>query len=345
MKAWQADLAIVGAAAIWGLSFIFTSWGLESLSPALFLLCRFLVALSASAALFWKCLRGIPKRTARRGLALGFLMGTGYLLQNYSINFTEVPRAAFIAALTLPAIPVVSFVLFREKVKSYNLAGILLALVGAYLLIDPSFGGVRSGDVIALLSVPMWALYLIYMSRFTEGDDDPLLTKRLLILQFAGAVPLVLLTAFVFESGILPPVHPELSKAFAPNAHFWIGLAFCAFLASIGIVFIQTACQKYTSPVQAMLCFQFEPVTATVFAWPILGQKIGLLAGAGAAIIILGVVTSELGGIMAAKKEDAAAAPGTSGTSVDLGKSGTSVDLGKSEASVDLGKSEASGDS
>ncbi|MDR1079816.1 MAG: DMT family transporter [Deltaproteobacteria bacterium] len=311
MKAWQADLAIVGAAAIWGLSFIFTSWGLESLSPALFLLCRFLVALAASAALFRKCLRGLPKRTAKRGIALGFLMGTGYLLQNYSVNFTDVPRASFIAALTLPAIPVVSFALFREKVKIYNLAGILLAVSGAYLLVNPSFEGVRSGDVIALLSVPMWALYLIYMSRFTEGEDDPLLTKRLLILQFAGAVPLVLLTAVVFESGLLPPVHPDLAKPFSPNAHFWAGLAFCAFLASIGIVFIQTACQKYTTPVQAMLCFQFEPVTATAFAWPILGQKIGLLAAAGAGIIILGVVTSELGGILAAKKENEPAATPT----------------------------------
>jgi drug/metabolite transporter (DMT)-like permease len=303
VKAWQADLAIVGAAAIWGLSFIFTRWGLEASPPATFLLCRFLVALAASAALFWKSLRGLPWKTARKGLILGFLMGAGYLLQNYSVNFTEVSRAAFIAALTLPAIPLVSFVLFREKVKGYNLLGVALALAGLYLLINPTFGGVKSGDVIALLSVPMWALYLIYMNRFTEGDDDPLLTRRLLVLQFAGAVPLVLIAAVAFESGLLPPLHPDLAKPFEPNAHFWIGLAFCAFLASIGIVFIQTACQKYTTPVQAMLCFQFEPITATVFAWPILGEAVGIMAALGAAVIILGVLTSELGGILSAKKE------------------------------------------
>ncbi|MDR1039426.1 MAG: DMT family transporter [Deltaproteobacteria bacterium] len=320
MKAWQADLAIVGAATIWGLSFIFTSWGLEASPPATFLLFRFLVALAASLALFWKCLAGLPKRTAKRGLTLGFLMGTGYLLQNYSVNFTEVPRAAFIAAMTLPAIPLVSFVLFREKVKGYNLAGILLALIGLWLLIDPSFKGVKSGDVIALLSVPMWALYLIYINRFTEGDDDPLLTKRLLVLQFAGAIPLVLLTALVFEWGLLPPVHPDLARPLAPNAHFWIGLAFCAFLASIGIVFIQTACQKYTTPIQAMLCFQFEPITATVFAWPILGQRIGLLGAVGASVIILGVLTSELGGILAAKREARPPAPAAGGSEDSPGK-------------------------
>jgi drug/metabolite transporter (DMT)-like permease len=122
----------VGAAAIWGLSFVFTRWGLESSSPALFLLCRFAVALFVSLILFYKHLKGISKKTVIRGLILGFLMGTGYLLQNYSVNFTEISRAAFIAALTLPAIPLVSFILFRERVKLYNLLGIILAVVGLY---------------------------------------------------------------------------------------------------------------------------------------------------------------------------------------------------------------------
>jgi drug/metabolite transporter (DMT)-like permease len=253
--------------------------------------------------LFGLTLRGVPKRTVKRGLILGFLMGTGYLLQNYSVNFTDVARAAFIAAMTLPAIPIVSFILFREKIKLYNLVGIILAVVGLYLLIDPSLGsfseGINAGDIIALLSVPCWALYLIYMNRFTEGEEDPLLTRRLLVLQFVGAIPLVLITFLVFESGlVLAPLHPDLAKGVNPTNHFWAGLIFCALLASILIVFIQTACQKYTTPIQAMLCFQFEPITATIAAWIILGQTIGLIAAVGAIIIILGVITSELGGIL-----------------------------------------------
>jgi drug/metabolite transporter (DMT)-like permease len=302
MKAWQADLAIVGAAAIWGLSFVFTRWGLESASPAFFLLCRFTLALLVSVILFHKYLKKVPRRTVRRGLILGFLMGTGYLLQNYSVNFTEVSRAAFIAALTLPAIPLVSYILFREKIKFYNLLGVILALVGLYLLIDPNFSdpnspGIKAGDIIALLSVPMWALYLIYINRFTEDEKDPNLTQRLLVLQFVGSIPLVLLTFLIFESGLIPPLHPDLGKGLTITGRFVIGLLFCALLASICIVFIQTACQKYTTPVQAMLCFQFEPVTATAAAWIILGEAITVMATLGACIIILGVLTSELGGI------------------------------------------------
>jgi|GEM_PF-2726138 Permeases of the drug/metabolite transporter (DMT) superfamily len=305
MKVWQADLAIIGAACIWGLSFIFTRWGVDDCSPAFFLLCRFGLALLVCLILFGRRLKGTPRETVRRGLILGFFMGTGYLLQTYSVNFTEVSRAAFIAAMTLPAIPIVSFLLFREKIKSYNLIGVLLALTGLYLLLDPQFSGLKSGDVIALLSVPMWALYLIYMNVYTEGEEGFDFTARLLILQFIGAIPLVLLTTLVFESGLIPPLHPDLGKSLTLSGHFVAGLLFCALLASIGIVFIQTACQKYTTPLQAMLCFQFEPVSATVAAVLILGEEVGTMGLIGAGVIIAGVLASELGGIYAARKASA----------------------------------------
>jgi drug/metabolite transporter (DMT)-like permease len=229
-------------------------------------------------------------------------MGGGYLLQNYSVNFTEVSRAAFIAALTLPAIPIVSFILFREKIKLNNLIGIILALLGLYFLLDPSFSGLRIGDILAFISVPLWALYLIYINIYTEGNDEPHLTSKLLVLQFVGAIPMVLLTAIIFESGLIPPLHPDLGKGLAFTQKFAAGLLYCAILASICIVFIQTACQKYTTPIQAMLCFQFEPITATLGAWLLLNESVGVKAAIGAGIIILGVLTSELGGLLMASR-------------------------------------------
>ena len=306
MKVWQADLAIIGAACIWGMSFIFTRWGLDDCSPALFLLCRFGLALAVSLAFFGRFLKGLDRQTVRQGLILGFFMGTGYLLQTYSVNFTDVSRAAFIAAMTLPAIPIVSFILFREKIKSHNLIGVIMALVGLYLLLDPQFSGLRSGDIIALLSVPMWALYLIYINVYTEGREGFEFTARLLILQFIGAIPLVLLTVIVFETGLIPPLHQDLGKGLTVTGHFVAGLLFCATVASIGIAFIQTACQKYTTPLQAMLCFQFEPVSATVAAVLLLGEEIGLMAAVGALVIIAGVLASELGGLWLARKGEAA---------------------------------------
>ena len=297
MKRWQADAAIIGGGALWGLSYVFTRWGLDNSPPAAFLLGRFGLALVIALALFGRCLKTASRRTVRRGLILGALMGGGYILQNYSINFTDVSRAAFITAMTLPATPLASFLLFREKLTRYNLAGVVLALAGLYLLLDPQFAGLNRGDFLAFLSVPLWALYMVYMNTFTEGETSPDFTWQLLILQFLGTVPLALLTVIIFESGwILAPLHPDLGWAVTPNGQFWAGLIFCALGASLATVFIQTACQKYTTPVQAMICFQSEPVTALAAAVIILGETVSLSAGLGAAIIISGVLTSEIGG-------------------------------------------------
>ncbi|MDR3203802.1 MAG: DMT family transporter [Deltaproteobacteria bacterium] len=304
MKVWQADLAIIGAGTIWGLAYVFTRWGLSDCSPSLFLLTRFALALFVSLLLFGRSLKGLSSTTAWRGIILGFYMGSGYLLQNYSVNFTEVSRAAFIGALTLPAIPVVSFILFREKIKLNNFIGIVLALIGLYLLLDPQFSGLNIGDLVAFLSIPFWALYLIYINVYTEGNDEPYLTERLLILQFVGAIPLVALCSIIFESGLTPALHPDLVKGLNPSGQFWAGLIYCAILASIVIVFIQTACQKHTTPVQAMICFQVEPVMATIGAFFFLNEPINLKMGIGALIIILGVLTSEIGSLLISKKEE-----------------------------------------
>ncbi len=297
MKRWQADAAIVGVGVLWGLSFIFIRWGLDNSPPAMFMLGRFSLALAVTAALFGRRLTGASPRTIRRGLILGGLMGGGCILQTYSVNFTDVSRSAFIIALTLPATPLACFLLFREKVRLHNLAGIVLALIGLYLLLDPRFTGLNVGDLLAALSVPLWALYVIYMNIFTEGEIDPNFTGQLLFLQFLGTLPLALLAVLVFESGwLLPPLHPDLGRALIPNGQFWAGLVFCALGASLATVFIQTACQKYTTPVQAIICFQSEPVTALVAAAILLGEVVSFTAGLGAAVIIGGVLTSELGG-------------------------------------------------
>jgi drug/metabolite transporter (DMT)-like permease len=304
MKIWQADLAIMLSASFWGLSYIFTRWGLVDCSPALFLCFRFGLASIGAAVICRRHFKGMSRKTVKNGLSLGLMMGAGYVLQTYSVNFTEITRAAFLTGMALPAIPLLSFLLFGEKLKKHNLVGIVLALAGLYILMDPSFSGINSGDVLGLISIPVWALYMIYMSVYTVGQKDPKVTYQLLFLQLLGAVPFALVSALIFESGLIPPIHPDLGKGLSLSSDFFLGLFCCAFLASLATVFIQTRCQKYTSAVQAMLCYQLEPVTASLAAFLILAEPMTANILLGGAIIICGVLLSEFGGIWAMKKAE-----------------------------------------
>ena len=154
-----------------------------------------------------------------------------------------------------------------------------------------------------------------YIDIFTtdmEADAD---TPKMLMLQFLGALPLLLLVVLVFESGlILKPIHPDMGRGIITHTidmpygdpeqhqvyHFgivwlFIAIAYLALLGSFVITFIQTAAQKYTTPVKAMLIFQFEPVVATISAVIIFQEAFTGLKVAGCLVIIGGVLLSELG--------------------------------------------------
>ncbi|MDR1546349.1 MAG: DMT family transporter [Deltaproteobacteria bacterium] len=303
MKVWQADLALILGGVLWGLAYIFSSRALADCPPSLFLLLRFSVATAACWLLLRRSIAKTSSKVRRQGLILGFLMGGGYILQIYSINFTEVARAAFLTCMCLLGIPILNFLIFRTVVKLHSLIGVIMATVGLYIFLDPSFTGVNVGDVLGLIAIPVWALYMIYVSVFTEGQDDAEITYQYLFWQLVGVLPLALITALVFESGwLLAPLHPDLGKALTWTRSFVGGLLFTGLAGSLVPVFLQTRSQKYTTAVQAMLCFQVEPVTATVAAFLVLGEPVFVHTVVGGAIILAAVIVSEVGGLWLAKR-------------------------------------------
>ncbi|MDR2301351.1 MAG: DMT family transporter [Deltaproteobacteria bacterium] len=298
MKNWQADLLIMLAASIWGFSYISSRWGLMTCSPALFLVLRFSVAALAVYPFIQASLKKGNNRLRLEGFILGLLMGGGYLLQTYSINFTTVARASFLTGMCLLAIPILNYLLFREVVKIHSLIGVIMAVIGLYIFLDPSFSGINSGDVIGIIAIPVWALYMIYMSVFTQGKTDPSVTTIFLFWQLVGVVPLAFITFIAFESGLFfAPLHPDLGKGLLVTPLFLAGLLLNALIASLVTVFLQTKAQRYTTAVQAMICFQMEPLVAIFSAWLVLDETINANTAVGGLIIIAAVLFSELGGL------------------------------------------------
>jgi drug/metabolite transporter (DMT)-like permease len=300
MKIWKADLLIMLAASIWGFSYISARWGLSSCSPALFLVLRFSIATVFVYPIIRKSLQKSTNKLRLEGLILGFLMGAGYLLQTYSINFTTVARASFLTGMCLLGIPILGYIIFRQVIKIFSLIGVIIAIIGLYIFLDPSFTGINSGDIVGLISIPVWALYMIYMSVFTENKTDPDITLIYLFWQLVGVVPLALITFLVFETQLFfRPLHPDLGRGLTVTPLFLAGLMICSILASLLTVFLQTKAQRFTTAVQAMLCFQMEPIMAIIAAYLFLGESLNAHTIVGGMIIIAAVLISELGGVWA----------------------------------------------
>ncbi|MDR0521954.1 MAG: DMT family transporter [Planctomycetaceae bacterium] len=311
MKSWQAECLIFIAAAIWGLSYVFVNEGMNFASPALFLTIRFALALLITF-FFFGCLslRTLKPKTWLRGLFLGMLFGGAYLLQTYAIKFTDIPKAAFITALVLPATPFVSLFLLKKPITVWNIAGVILAVFGVYLLVDPdlrAFTNIRAGDVIALCSVPLWAFYLNYIDIFTSEMEEDADTPKMLMLQFIGALPVLLAAVLLFESPFGINLHnDEMTKGFLWNApglwKFFLCIGFLSLLGSFVLTFLQTAAQKYTTPVKAMIIFQCEPIIATVTSVWFYNETFGIKSVCGCCVILTAVLISELGGMIFQRK-------------------------------------------
>jgi drug/metabolite transporter (DMT)-like permease len=278
------------------MAFIFARWGLETCPPGLFLFLRFSLASLVALALFGRAIWRTPKKERREGFLLGLMMGAGYILQVYSLNFTDVARASFLTSMCLLGIPILGFILFREVIRLNSLVGVIMAVIGLYIFLDPSFSGLKSGDVLGLIAIPFWALYMIYLTVYTVGKTGFQFTCQSLFWQLAWVLPPALLATILLESGLIPPLHPDLGKTLAVTPKFLIGLSFCAVVASLVTVLIHTSSQKSTTPVQAMLCLQTESIVATGAAVFMLDEPLTAHVVVGGIIILSAILVSELGG-------------------------------------------------
>ena len=66
-------------------------------------------------------------------------------------------------------------------------------------------------------------------------------------------------------------------------------------LATALAFLVQSWAQKSTTAVSTAVIFAMEPVTAAGFSWWLIGEKLSLLAIAGGALIIIGMLVAELG--------------------------------------------------
>jgi drug/metabolite transporter (DMT)-like permease len=69
-------------------------------------------------------------------------------------------------------------------------------------------------------------------------------------------------------------------------------LLYLAAVCSILVGILQVLGQKYTSASQAVLIYALEPVSAALFSFLILGERLGTIESIGAALILISVIIS-----------------------------------------------------
>jgi len=140
------------------------------------------------------------------------------------------------------------------------------------------------GDFLTLICALFFALYIIYLDIETSKHDFWIL----LFLQFITATFLGGISLFVFSAVNLEPIKVDLTQ----NLIF--AIAYTSIFATLIATALQTKYQKNVTPAKAGIIFSFEPVFSAIFAFLILGEIITNFGYLGAALIMLGLLVSEL---------------------------------------------------
>src|ERR1700679_1219709 len=284
----RADLALAVTALIWGSTFVVVKDALADVSVFVYLAVRFAMAAVVMALVFWRSVRALDKAAVWAGVQIGFFMFAGYAFQTTGLQFTSPSKAAFITGSSVVIVPLLLAVFSRRRVNQWIWAGALAALAGLYFLTVPpeGFGGLNRGDPLVFGCAVMFAVHMIFISRYIAHHS----VGALAVVQVA--------TTALFAPIALPFL--SLSNIEHPR-WIWSGtLIFAVLITSLGSTAFgfsaQTWAQQYTSPTHTAILISLEPVFAALTSWLLAREHLGGRILLGAALIFAGILLAELKG-------------------------------------------------
>ncbi|HWO55538.1 MAG TPA: DMT family transporter [Paenibacillus cookii] len=286
-----ADLSLLIVAAMWGCTFLIVQHAVRVLPPLAFNGIRFVGAAVLLALIITVFYRGqwraVSIRMLLHACLLGLFLFLGYAFQTVGLLYTTTSNAGFITGLSVVLVPFLALILLKHPISRFTWLSALLAACGLYLL---TFAGsafeMNKGDVLVFLCAIGFALHIAYTGIFAPRYP----ALPLAALQMAVVGLLSLIGSLLFED--MGPAAQTMDKLLQPEV-LW-ALAVSIGPTSAFAFWIQTVCQKYTSPSRVAVIFAMEPVFAALTGLWFGGETLGVAAGVGCLFIFAGMIIAEL---------------------------------------------------
>ncbi len=232
-------------------------------------------------------LRGVPraKRLAATravvlpGIVTGTFLTIAVNLQQAAMSTTPAGNAAFITGLYMVFVPVIAA--FRGHRSSVNtVVGVAASLVGLYLISVTEAFTIGTGEILLILTCLPWAVQILFIEHYSAR----LSALRFAVAQFVTCAVLSGLGALVLDAapftGLVEAIVPLLYGG----------------LVSVAIAFtLQVVGQRHALATHASLIMATESVFGAIGGALLLHEFMGLRGYAGAALMIAGIVVSQLG--------------------------------------------------
>ena len=273
---------------IWGTTFIAQDTGMDDIGPFTFNAVRFFVGFLAIIPLvilfeikkFKSEFKLDFKTFATLSLLIGFSLFLGSALQQVALQYTDVANAAFFTIFYVPMVPIIIFLFRRKSIHWSVWPSVILCLIGGYLLTNFYDATVRLGDTLVILGALFWSTHIIFTGIIVTKYNLPLTL---------GAIQTLIVAILSFFIGLI------YEEFIFENILKEIDSILYAGILSGGFAFVlQIYAQKNILPAPAAIIFSLEGVFATIAAWFLLDQILGINNLLGCFFILCGVLLSQL---------------------------------------------------
>ena len=273
---------------IWGTTFIAQDTGMDDIGPFTFNSVRFFVGFLAIVPLVFlfelKKFKSEFQLDFKTFATLSFLIGLslflGSALQQVALLYTDVANAAFFTIFYVPMVPIIIFVFKKRSIHWSVWPSVVLCLIGGYLLTNFHDATVRLGDTLVILGALFWSTHIIFTGIIVTKYNLPLTLgaiQTLLVALFSFII------GFIYEEFIIENILNEIDSILYAG------------ILSGGFAFVlQIYAQKNITPAPAAIIFSLEGVFATIAAWFLLNQILGINNLFGCFFILCGVLLSQL---------------------------------------------------
>ncbi len=275
----RADLLLVTASAVWGVSFVVVKEALTSASPLLFLALRFTIATLVLAP-FVDLRGGFSRAELRAGVVLTALLASGFATQAYGLQYTTPARSAFIVAMSSVLAPMIALLVLRHRLAWQVLVALIVATLGLYFLTAPEAGGLNRGDLWTLVTALVFGGHIVAVSEFSKRFQ----AERMVWLQLPGTAIATLIAALLLEQ-----------LRFEWSLGLGAALLFLSVMSTAVALVWQMRAQRDMSSARASLLFCLEPVFAALTSWLFWGEQFSVAQGMGAVLILAGMVLAVIG--------------------------------------------------
>ena len=280
------ELALIGIAAVWGLTFTMVQDAVNEIPVMTFLAYRFIPASLIVALIFRRELRLLSAAGWRAGCIMGAFLTSGYIFQTMGLQYTTASNAGFITGMFVVLTPLFGMIFLGQRAGWYAWVAAAISAFGLYLLSGVG-GGDLLGDALVFGCACSFAFHILATDRAIRKHD-------------IGALLAVQLGVAGFFSLLVAGLAGDL--AVPRGVTVWSALLITSLLASALGFFVQTYAQQHAPPARTAVILASEPAFAGLFAFVIAGERFTAFDWTGAALILAAIVFVELATYLSASR-------------------------------------------